>query len=64
MVFLTRADQHGVKIVKRVPAGLNPISARHLQFHSPQISQIVTAALIVAVIALTVSSFQTLNPKP
>ncbi|KAG6577276.1 Sulfate transporter 2.1, partial [Cucurbita argyrosperma subsp. sororia] len=53
LVFLTRADQHGVKIVKRVPAGLNPISTRHLQFHSPQISQITTASLIVAVIALT-----------
>ncbi|KAG7015360.1 Sulfate transporter 2.1, partial [Cucurbita argyrosperma subsp. argyrosperma] len=51
-ILITRL-LHGVKIVKRVPAGLNPISTRHLQFHSPQISQITTASLIVAVIALT-----------
>ncbi|CAK9324277.1 unnamed protein product [Citrullus colocynthis] len=53
LVFLTRADRQGVKIVKRVPAGLNPISARHIQIHSPHFSQILNAAFIVAVIALT-----------
>ncbi|KGN53230.1 low affinity sulfate transporter 3-like [Cucumis sativus] len=53
LVFLTRADEHGVKIVKRVPPGLNPISTQNIQIHTPHISQILNAALIVAVVALT-----------
>lgn len=54
IVFLTRADEHGVKIVKHIKGGLNPSSVHQLQFDGPHASEVVKIGLIVAVIALTV----------
>ncbi|CAL5326810.1 unnamed protein product [Camellia sinensis] len=53
IVFLTRADKYGVKIVKHIKGGLNPISVHQLQFDSPDASEVAKIGLIVAVVALT-----------
>ncbi|XP_052188152.1 sulfate transporter 2.1 isoform X2 [Diospyros lotus] len=53
IVFLTRADEHGVKIVKHIKGGLNPSSVHQLQFSGPHASEVAKIGLIVAVIALT-----------
>ncbi|GLT68856.1 hypothetical protein SLA2020_410520 [Shorea laevis] len=53
IVFLTRADKHGVKIVKHIKGGLNPSSVHQLQFKGPQVGEAAKVGLIVAIIALT-----------
>jgi len=55
VVFLTRADKNGVKIVKHVKGGLNPSSINQLDFNSPHVIDVAKIGLIVAVVALTVS---------
>lgn len=55
IVFLTRADKHGVKIVKHINGGLNPSSINELQISSPNVGELAKIGLILAVIALTVS---------
>lgn len=55
VVFLTRADKNGVKIVKHVKGGLNPSSINQLDFKSPHVVDVAKIGLIVAVVALTVS---------
>lgn len=55
IVYLTRADKHGVNIIKRVKGGLNPSSAHLLQFQGQQVGQTAKIGLISAVIALTES---------
>ncbi|VVA13755.1 PREDICTED: sulfate [Prunus dulcis] len=52
IVFLTKADKHGVKIVKHIKGGLNPSSAHQLQLGGPHVGQAAKAGLISAVIAL------------
>lgn len=54
IVFLSRADKHGVKIVKQVKEGLNPISIHQLQFNSPTVGIAAKVGLIASIIALTV----------
>ncbi|PHT32086.1 Sulfate transporter 2.1 [Capsicum baccatum] len=53
VVFLTRADKHGVKIVKRITGELNPSSVHELQFNSPHTAEAAKIGLIVALVALT-----------
>ncbi|KAM7523715.1 hypothetical protein LguiA_013617 [Lonicera macranthoides] len=53
IVFLTRADKHGVKIVKHIQGGLNPPSIHQLNFNSPHSTEVVKIGLIVALVALT-----------
>ncbi|CAN4122238.1 unnamed protein product [Withania somnifera] len=53
IVYLTKADQHGVKIVKHFKGGLNPSSLHQLQFNSPHIGELVKIGLICAIVALT-----------
>ncbi|OMP04145.1 sulfate anion transporter [Corchorus olitorius] len=53
VVFLTKADKHGVKIIKHIKGGLNPSSVHQLQFNDPHIGEIAKIGLIVAIIALT-----------
>lgn len=55
MVFLTKADEHGVKTVKHIKGGLNPISIHDLDFNTPHLGQIAKIGLIIAIVALTVS---------
>ena len=54
IVFVSRADRHGVKIVKEVKEGLNPISVHQLQFNSSGVGLAAKSGLIAAIIALTV----------
>lgn len=55
IVFVSRADRHGVKIVKEVKEGLNPISIHQLLFNNTSILGLAAkAGLISALIALTV----------
>ena len=54
IVFLTRADKHGVKIVKHIKSGLNPISVHQLQLNGPHTAEAAKIGLIVAVVALAV----------
>lgn len=55
MVNLTRADQHGVKIIKHVEGGLNPSSVKQLEFSGPLVGEAAKIGLISAIISLTVS---------
>lgn len=55
VVFLTRADKNGVKIVKHVKGGLNPSSIHQLDFNNPYVGEVAKIGLVVAVVALTVS---------
>ncbi|XP_031116989.1 low affinity sulfate transporter 3-like isoform X2 [Ipomoea triloba] len=52
-VYLTRAENHGVKIVKHVKGGLNPSSLHQLQFNTPHIAEVAKIGFIVALVALT-----------
>ncbi|KAK3007505.1 hypothetical protein RJ639_013407, partial [Escallonia herrerae] len=52
IVYLTRADKRGVKIVKHIKAGLNPSSVHQLQFNGPHATELAKTGLIVAVVAL------------
>ena len=54
IVYLTKADKHGVKIVKHIHEGLNPSSIHQLQLGGPHVAQIAKTGLICAIIALTV----------
>ncbi|GFP94679.1 low affinity sulfate transporter 3 [Phtheirospermum japonicum] len=53
IVYLTKADKHGVKIVKHFKGGLNPISAHQLNFGGPHVGEAAKIGLICALIALT-----------
>ncbi|GKA47147.1 low affinity sulfate transporter 3-like protein [Tanacetum coccineum] len=53
IVYLTKADEHGVKIIKHVKGGLNPSSINQLQFDSPHLRESVKIGLVCAIIALT-----------
>uniref|UniRef100_A0A5B6Z4X5 Putative low affinity sulfate transporter 3 n=1 Tax=Davidia involucrata TaxID=16924 RepID=A0A5B6Z4X5_DAVIN len=53
IVFLTRADKHGVNIVKHIKGGLNPSSVDQLQFNSSHVSEVAKIGLVIAVVALT-----------
>nr|CAO99122.1 sulfate transporter-like protein [Nicotiana tabacum] len=55
MVYLTKADRHGVKIVKHFKGGLNPSSVHQLQFNGPHLGEVAKIGLICALVALTVS---------
>lgn len=55
MVYLTKADRHGVKIVKHFKGGLNPSSVHQLQFNGAHLGEVAKIGLICALVALTVS---------
>ncbi|CAM8900966.1 unnamed protein product [Rhodiola kirilowii] len=52
IVYLTRADGHGVKIVKHVKGGLNPSSADQLLLNGPHLGEVAKIGLVIAVVAL------------
>lgn len=52
IVYLTKADNHGVKIVKHIKSGLNPSSVHQLTFNGPHVGQAAKIGLISAVVAL------------
>lgn len=54
IVYLTKADQHGVKIIKHIKRGLNQSSVHQLQFEGPHVGQAAKVGLVSAIIALTV----------
>ena len=64
IVYLTRADKNGVNIVKHVKGGLNPSSIHQLEFNGPFVGEVAKIGLLVAVVALTVSSFPILFLTP
>ncbi|KAI3465053.1 hypothetical protein Pfo_021716 [Paulownia fortunei] len=53
IVYLTKADKRGVKIVKHFKGGLNPISVNQLNFGGPHVGEAAKIGLICALIALT-----------
>ncbi|CAI9753542.1 unnamed protein product [Fraxinus pennsylvanica] len=53
IVYLTKADKHGIKIVEHLKGGLNPSSVHQLQFGSPHVGEAAKIGLICAIIALT-----------
>ncbi|MED6164341.1 Low affinity sulfate transporter 3, partial [Stylosanthes scabra] len=53
VVFLSKADKHGVNIIKHVQGGLNPSSVHKLQLNGPHVGQAAKIGLISAIIALT-----------
>ncbi|XP_016440527.1 low affinity sulfate transporter 3 [Nicotiana tabacum] len=53
IVYLTNADQHGVKIVKHFKGGHPPSSVHQLQFKDPHIGEVAKIGLICAIVALT-----------
>ncbi|KAL8058367.1 hypothetical protein ABFX02_03G013500 [Erythranthe guttata] len=53
IVYLTKADKHGVKIVKHFKGGINPISVNQLDFGGQHVGQAAKIGLICSLIALT-----------
>ncbi|RLN39593.1 low affinity sulfate transporter 3-like isoform X1 [Panicum miliaceum] len=53
MVYMTRADNHGVKIIQKVDAGINSSSVKMINLNGPYVTECAKIALICAVIALT-----------
>ncbi|KAF5781430.1 putative SLC26A/SulP transporter [Helianthus annuus] len=53
IVYLTRADEHGVKIIRLFKGGLNPSSLNQSEFNSPHLSELAKIGFICAIIALT-----------
>ncbi|KAL3504703.1 hypothetical protein ACH5RR_034544 [Cinchona calisaya] len=53
IVYLTKADKHGVNIVKHFKGGLNPSSVHQLQFNSTHVGQAAKIGIICSIIALT-----------
>ncbi|KAI3757398.1 hypothetical protein L6452_04935 [Arctium lappa] len=53
IVYLTRADDHGVKIIKHFKGGLNPSSVNQLEFNGPYVGHAAKIGFICAIIALT-----------
>ncbi|XP_059433015.1 sulfate transporter 2.1-like [Corylus avellana] len=53
IVFLTKADKHGIKIVKHIKGGFNPSSVHQLQLTGPFVGEVAKVGLIVALVALT-----------
>ncbi|RLN19951.1 low affinity sulfate transporter 3-like isoform X1 [Panicum miliaceum] len=53
MVYLTRADSRGVKIIQKVDAGINSSSVKQINLNGPYVTECAKIALICAVIALT-----------
>ncbi|KAH6800252.1 slufate transporter 2 [Perilla frutescens var. hirtella] len=53
IVYLTKADKHGVKIVKHLKGGLNPISVHQLEFGAQHAGEAAKIGLICSLIALT-----------
>lgn len=53
LVFLTRADKHGVKIVKHFKGGINPSSLHQLQFNHTHVGEAMKIGLVSAMVALT-----------
>lgn len=52
-VYLTKADKHGISIVKHFKGGLNPSSVHELQFDSTHVGEAAKTGIICAIIALT-----------
>ncbi|XP_042379560.1 low affinity sulfate transporter 3-like [Zingiber officinale] len=53
LVYLTRADKHGVKIIQQVKEGLNPSSVKQIQLTGSHVGESAKIGLICAIIALT-----------
>ncbi|KAF2291502.1 hypothetical protein GH714_024902 [Hevea brasiliensis] len=53
IVFLTKADKHGVQIVEQVKGGSNPSSVGEIQLKRPHVGQAAKIGLISAIVALT-----------
>ncbi|KAJ6335571.1 hypothetical protein OIU78_012236 [Salix suchowensis] len=53
IVYLTKADKHGVNIVRHIKGGLNRSSIHDLQLSGPQVGQAAKIGLISAIVALT-----------
>ncbi|GER35973.1 sulfate transporter [Striga asiatica] len=53
IVYLSKGDSHGIKIVKHFKGGLNPSSLHQLEFGGPHLGPSAKIGLICALIALT-----------
>ncbi|WVZ55824.1 hypothetical protein U9M48_006433 [Paspalum notatum var. saurae] len=53
IVYMTRADKHGVKIIQTVNAGINESSIKQIDLNGPYVTGCAKIALVCAVIALT-----------
>nr|DAD40269.1 TPA_asm: hypothetical protein HUJ06_014592 [Nelumbo nucifera] len=53
IVFVTRADKHGVKIIKHLEGGINPSSVKEIELNGPHVGEAAKIGLISAIIALT-----------
>ncbi|KAG1342403.1 hypothetical protein COCNU_05G006320 [Cocos nucifera] len=53
LVFITRADKHGVITIQHIKGGLNPSSAEQLQFTGQYVAECAKVGLICAIMALT-----------
>ncbi|KAL0284701.1 UNVERIFIED_CONTAM: Low affinity sulfate transporter 3 [Sesamum angustifolium] len=53
IVYLSKGDEHGIKIVKHFKGGLNPTSVHQLNFGGPHVGEAAKIGLICALIALT-----------
>lgn len=61
IVYLTRADEHGIKIIKHFKGGLNPSSVNQLEFNGVHLGETAKIGFICAIIALTVIVYFIIN---
>uniref|UniRef100_A0A2P2MQS1 Uncharacterized protein MANES_02G156000 n=1 Tax=Rhizophora mucronata TaxID=61149 RepID=A0A2P2MQS1_RHIMU len=57
LVYITRADKHGVRIVKHIEKGINPSSAKEIYFSGHYLLKGFRIGVAAAMIALTVRPF-------
>ncbi|XP_020672402.1 sulfate transporter 1.2 [Dendrobium catenatum] len=52
-VYITRADKHGVQIVRKIKKGINPSSVHELYFSGPNLGKGIKIGVVSGMIALT-----------
>ncbi|KAG2320955.1 hypothetical protein Bca4012_056025 [Brassica carinata] len=53
LVFVTRADRHGISVIGKLQEGLNPPSWNMLQFHGSHLGLVAKTGLITGIVSLT-----------
>ncbi|KAF2532113.1 hypothetical protein F2Q70_00030913 [Brassica cretica] len=54
LVFVFRADRHGISVIGKLQEGLNPPSWNMLQFHGSHLGLVAKTGLITGIVSLTV----------
>lgn len=53
LVFVFRAERHGISVIGKLPEGLNPPSWNMLQFHGSHLALVAKTGLVTGIVSLT-----------